>query len=78
LDISESTTVKEAKDIFLSPLIDHLLLSPNILGTMFTINRISTEQISLELFIFCDPVIEEKELEQMNLLLEKILAKNIW
>ncbi len=52
-NLDEAATIKQAKELLLVPLIDKMLNHKNIIATIIFLNRTSTTQISLELFLFC-------------------------
>ncbi len=65
-NLDETTTIKEAKELLLIPLIDKLLHHKNIIATIIFLNRTSTTQISLELFLFCPEEISLPELAELS------------
>jgi hypothetical protein len=60
-----NTTVDQAKEQLLIPLFDKLLSHEDVLATLFFINRLSDELISLEIFLFCSEEIEHSELNKL-------------
>ena len=61
----EYATVGEVKQALLIPLIDKLLDCTYVLATTMFINRLSSELISLEVFIFCTDTIEWENLKDI-------------
>jgi hypothetical protein len=64
--LDETTTIKEAKELLLIPLIDKLLHHKNIIATIIFLNRTSSTQISLELFLFCPEELSLPELAELT------------
>ncbi len=64
--LDEATTIKQAKELLLIPLIDKLLHHKNIIATIIFLNRTSTTQISLELFLFCPEELSLPELAEFT------------
>jgi len=57
--------VQEAKESLLIPCTDKVLSNKNILATLFFFNRLTTENISFEVFLFCDDELNEQELDNI-------------